>query len=497
VSAADGTPPGTADPLPSRLPGGPCVPSDFAGQLESTQLRPDARQSSINDQKSGKIGATYHFTRGFLWGTATAAHQVEGGNTNNQWHAWEQAGHTMGTSGMACDWWGGRWREDFDRAAESGQKAHRLSVEWSRIQPAPDRWDEDALQHYRLMLRGLHERGMTPMVTLHHFTHPLWLDEPGVWENTEIVSRFERYVRKTVEALKEYCSLWCTINEPNIYAGLGYITGSMPPGGGGLRLAIHAQANMARAHAAAYRTIHEMQPQARVGYTLHYRPAVPRRPWSPLDRIASRLRNAFVNLAFPSAVGTGLMKTSLGKIPMPEVQGTQDFFGLNYYTTETAWFDPLNPKELFTRDGFPREADLSETGLIANVPQGFFDAIRWVARAYPGLPIFITENGIDSSDDIVRRRYLAQHVHRMWRALNFNWQVKGYFHWTLVDNFEWARAWTQRFGLWELDTTTQARTKRPSADLYAAICSTNSLSSEMVQRHCPEVYDDIFPPFDD
>src|SRR5512143_234568 len=184
------------------------------------------------------IDATYTFPRGFLWGTASAAHQVEGNNTNNQWWAWEQAGHTAGTSGPACDWWSGRWREDFDRAAETGQNTHRLSVEWSRIQPEPDQWDESALEHYRLMLQGLHQRGLTPMVTLHHFTHPLWLTELGAWETQAVVPLFERFVRKTVEALKEYCTLWCTINEPNAYAGLGYVTGAMPPGGGGVRLAI-------------------------------------------------------------------------------------------------------------------------------------------------------------------------------------------------------------------------------------------------------------------
>src|SRR5574342_539878 len=132
--------------------------------------------------------ATYHFPRGFLWGTATAAHQVEGNNTNNQWWQWEEQGHTKGRSGLACDWWGGRWREDFDRAAEGGQNAHRLSVEWSRIQPTPDTWDEDALERYRSMLRGLRERGMTPMVTLHHFTDPLWFYERNGWEKEEAVA---------------------------------------------------------------------------------------------------------------------------------------------------------------------------------------------------------------------------------------------------------------------------------------------------------------------
>ena len=139
--------------------------------------------------------ATFHFPKGFLWVTATASHQVEGGNTNNNWYKWEQAGHTADQSGIASDWWGGRWKEDFDRAAEAGQNAHRLSVEWSRIQPALDRWDEDAIEHYRGMLRGLRDRGITPMVTLHHFTDPLWLEELGGWETQAVVPLFEKYAR--------------------------------------------------------------------------------------------------------------------------------------------------------------------------------------------------------------------------------------------------------------------------------------------------------------
>jgi beta-glucosidase len=131
--------------------------------------------------------ATFHYPRGFLWGTATASHQNEGQNTNNNWWAWEQQngrivdGHK---SGAACDWWGGRWREDFDRAVEGGQNAHRLSIEWSRVQPTPDIWDENALDRYREIVRGLVERGLTPLVTLHHFSHPLWLVENGAWETS-------------------------------------------------------------------------------------------------------------------------------------------------------------------------------------------------------------------------------------------------------------------------------------------------------------------------
>ena len=189
------------------------------------------------------IQAAYHFPRGFLWGTATAAYQVEGNNTNNNWYRWEQEGHTQGKVGLACDWWGGRWREDFDRAAEGGQNAHRMSVEWSRIQPTPDTWDEDALERYRTMLRGLRERGMTPMVTLHHFTDPLWLYDSCGWENDDIVTIFERYVRKVVEALKEYVSYWITINEPNGYRLSGYVKGDFPACNKGARAAVRVLAN--------------------------------------------------------------------------------------------------------------------------------------------------------------------------------------------------------------------------------------------------------------
>lgn len=436
---------------------------------------------------------TYHFPKGFLWGTATASHQVEGGNTNNNWHAWEQAGHTVHKSGLAADWWGGRWREDFDRAAETGQNAHRLSLEWSRIQPAPDTWDEEAIDKYRLMLRGLRERNMTALVTLHHFTDPLWLVERGGWETADVVPLFEKYVRKVVNALKEYTSLWCTINEPNIYALSGYVAGAFPPGKKDLKLSMRVLGNMVKAHAVAYRAIHELQPEARVGYALHYRPMVPRLPWSPLDRLMRNIRYSGINMGFPSAISTGVMRSPVGNQSIPEAKGTQDYLGLNYYSVDTVWFDLTRPGELFSNSGYPKGADMSDTDFLANIPEGIFDSIKWITRTYPDLPILITENGVEDYDDHMRPRYLAQHLHQVWRAVNFNWRVKGYFHWSLVDNFEWERGWTQRFGLWGLDLDTQKRIRRPSVDLYAEICKENGLSSEMVQKYCPEVFEKIFP----
>lgn len=437
--------------------------------------------------------ATYHFPRGFLWGTATAAHQVEGNNTNNQWWQWEQQGRTNGKSGLACDWWGGRWREDFDRAAETGQNAHRLSVEWSRIQPEPDRWDEDALERYRAMLRGLRERGMTALVTLHHFTDPLWLTERGGWETEEVVPLFEKFVRKTVEALKEYVNLWVTINEPNVYALSGYANGAFPPGINDIKFAVKVEANMLRGHAAAYRAIHQVQPEARVGYALHFRPMVAKHAWSPLDQLMRNVRYQGINMAFPSAISTGVMKTPIGKFMIPEARATQDYLGINYYSVDRISFNIRNRKELFTHSDFPDDGDFSDGRFLANIPEGMYETLKWAVRTYPNLPLIIAENGTEDADDHMRPRYLAQHVHQVWRAVNFNWPVKGYFHWTLVDNFEWERGWTQRFGLWGLEPETQKRIKRPSADLYAEICRENGLSSEMVHKYCNEVFGKIYP----
>jgi beta-glucosidase len=206
-----------------------------------------------------------------------------------------------------------------------------------------------------------------------------------------------------------------------------------------------------------------------------------------------RLRYNGFNMAFPSGISTGIMRTPVGNFQVTEAKGTQDYLGLNYYSVDTVSFHPGKPRELFTSSEFPADADMSDTKFIANIPAGLFDSIKWAVRTYPNLPILITENGVEDADDHIRPRYLAQHIHQMWRAVNFNWPIKGYFHWTLVDNFEWDRGWTQPFGLWGLDVETQKRIKRPSADLYAEICKENGLSSEMVQKYCPEVFNTLFP----
>ncbi|MDR3577508.1 MAG: glycoside hydrolase family 1 protein [Anaerolineaceae bacterium] len=444
---------------------------------------------------------TYHFPKGFLWGTATASHQVEGNNKNNNWSAWEeQPGRILNgqRSGLACDWWGGRWKEDFDRAVETGQNTHRLSIEWSRIQPEPERWDEDALDYYRQMVRGLVQRKMVPMVTLHHFTDPIWLCDGrcfpsglGAWENEEIAQLYVTYVRKVVEALKEFVTYWVTINEPNVYVYSSYMLGAFPSGKHDLDAAFRVFRNMIRAHAAAYRVIHEIQPAAQVGYSLNYRGFRPAHPSFPPDVWISRLLSANFNEAFPNTLVNGKLRFLNHRAAIPEAINTQDFFGLNYYSTDVVTFDPKKTNDLMHRRAYPVGAEVSSSGFIANVPQGMFDAINWARHFH--VPIMITENGVDDSEDHIRPGYLVEHIHKVWRAVNFNWPVKGYYHWSLVDNFEWDRGWTQRFGLWGLDVDTQARFRRPSVDIYAAICKLNGISSEMVGKYTPKLVEKLFP----
>ncbi len=428
------------------------------------------------------IAADYHFPRGFLWGTTSAAYAVEGQLPAHTWAEWERLRHTAGSAERAARWWAGRWKEDLDRAAEGTQNAHRFSLEWSRIQPQPDKWDEDALDHYRQLARGARERGLMPLVTLHHFTDPLWFAESDGWEAPDAPQRFARYVRKAVNALREYVTYWVTINEPNTYAWQGYVRGVFPPGARNQQQALRVLANLARAHAAAYQAIHEIQPEARVGYAWHYRPLQADNPRNPLDRLARQLAYNAFNMSFPTAIVTGTLRHPLGRLRLPEVRHTQDFFGLNYELPARVRWRPGKEIPFFAdcQPAHPKDS-----------PAAYFRSLKWAAQF--GKPILITANGLATADDAARRCYLAQHLHALWRAINFNIPVKGYFYRRLTDGCEWEQGWQATYGLWALDAETQQRNKRPSADLYAAICQANALTSEMVQDHCPQALPMLLP----
>ena len=436
---------------------------------------------------------TFSFPKGFLWGTATSSHQVEGNNTNNNWYVWENTAGKIcegAKSGLACDWWGGRWKEDLKNAADDSQNAHRLSIEWSRIEPQPDTWDQGALNNYREILKGMRKMGLTPMVTLHHFTDPLWVTELGGWENDKTPQYFAEFVRRAVKALKDYVKLWVTINEPAVYTVSGYLMGIFPPGKSDLGLAFQVMHNLIRGHSRAYHIIHELQPDAIVGIAKNYRPMAPARPWFPPDHWIANFISGNYNNAFNRALKDGKFNFALKRAFIPEAAGTQDFIGINYYSQDLVVFKPLAFKDILHRRRYLDNAELSETGFIANIPIGIYKSLQW-ASCFK-LPIYITENGIEDSQDVLRPRYLVEHIHQVWRGIKTGWDIRGYFHWSQVDNFEWERGWTQRFGLWGLNVDTQERIRRKSVDVYAAICKQNGISPGTVKKYTPGLTDKLF-----
>ena len=427
------------------------------------------------------MGKELRFPPGFLWGTATSSHQVEGYNYNNDWWEWErEPGHIRdgSTSGAACDWWN-RAEEDLKTAAEMGQNAHRFSVEWSRIEPQEGEWDEKALARYRRMVEFMHQVGLKPMITLHHFTNPRWLAEKGGWENREVLPRFERYVAKVVETLGDLCDLWCTINEPNVYAYQSYGAGIWPPQKHSLRLVFRVLRNMAEAHTIAYHTIHRLQPEAQVGLAYNMRIFDPANPSSPLDRSIAKLLDYLFNRLFLKAVTEGKLAFPLGQGEIIEkMADTVDFSGVNYYVRDLVAFDITCPGSFFARRFATPGAEKGPGDWGEFYPEGLYRLVRQLT-VY-GKPIYITENGCPDNTDEKRPRFLINHLAALWRAIQEGAPVKGYFFWTLVDNFEWAEGWSRRFGLIALDVKTQRRTMRYSGEIYARICKANAIPGEVL-----------------
>lgn len=432
------------------------------------------------------------FPTGFRWGVATASHQCEGDTTNNQWYVWERDGHikTGDRVGRACDWWA-TTDQDFTTAQHMGLNALRLSLEWSRIEPRPGEWDVAAIARYRTMLTDLRTRGIEPLVTLHHFTHPIWFEAQGGWLAPGAPERFARYAAFVVAELGDLCDFWCTINEPNVVAIMGYQIGDFPPGHrGDFRGTVQAQAQLARAHAAAYQVIHAAQPAARVSWAHHYNIFDPAHPANPLDRAVAALQDAAFNDFFPRAVLTGqsVFPFSLFAGDLRAVRGTCDFVGLNAYARDLVAFDLRYPLEVFgrrfTAPGAP-QGDLGVGHLYSEAyPQGLVRLIQRVAAF--GQPIYITENGIADASDRLRPWLLVAAVRAMHQALAAGADVRGYYHWSLTDNFEWAEGWGMRFGLIALDPATQIRTPRRSAALYNAIAHANALTLAMIAEYAPD-----------
>ncbi len=440
------------------------------------------------------------FPTGFLWGTASSSHQCEGGNTENQWYRWEQQGHIL--SGEQCasasNWWE-MAEEDFSWAEQMENSALRMSLEWSRIEPVEGQWERAAIDRYRAMLIDLHQRRMKPVVTLHHFTEPLWFADRGGFAEESNIRFFIRYVSYVVEALRDLCDFWVTINEPNVYAIQGYQLGSFPPGEQNLVQTFHVLHNLIQAHVEAFYAIRRLQPGAQIGYCLHYRLFDPANTLSLLDRSVAGLQNTFFNWSVLQAGETGrfLFPANMLLAPIAGAAGARDYHGVNYYTREMVRFDPSLPAEVFGRRFVRSGAICNDVGLDHSFgeiyPAGLYRVLKTIyRRACGNKPLYITENGFSDAQDNRRPRAILEHLAMVHRAISEGIPVRGYFHWSLVDNFEWNNGWHVRFGLVEIDPQTQVRVPRRSASMFGEICRANAITEAIVERYAPEALDAIF-----
>jgi beta-glucosidase len=401
------------------------------------------------------------FPDNFLWGASTASHQVEGGNIHNDWWQAEHSGTVPHSSGAACDQFN-RYASDFRMAADQGHNAHRLSIEWSRIEPKQGEWDLAALEHYVAVIASLRSSGLEPIVTLHHFTNPAWFASRGGWECSDAPELFLRYVEQVMTRLGASVRWWLTINEPTVFVKRAYFAGSWPPHRTGSPWrGWRALRSLLAAHNGAYQLIHRHRADARVGFA-HSAPWVePHDPARALDRMVAAVRGYVLN-----HLCLRLMR-GFGELPL-------DFIGINYYSRELvrwqfrglSWLFGAEPP--LRRDGVRRR--FSTLGWEIH-PEGLHGVLSEFSRYR--LPLLVTENGIATTDESLRCEYLETHLRSLASALAAGVDVRGYCYWSLLDNFEWAEGFNARFGLAAVDFTTQVRTLRPAALRYAEICRSN------------------------
>ena len=397
------------------------------------------------------------FPENFTWGVATAAHQIEGGNNNN-WTEFEIR-ENKELSGDACDHWN-RWASDHDLLTELGVDSYRFSIEWSRIEPQEGAWDESAIRVYSAMIDSLIAKGIEPMITLHHFSHPAWFEEKGGFYRRENISYFTNYCAKIFPYFCDRVKKWCTVNEPDVFAIMGYHMGMFPPGKRSPFKAIRVMKNVMVAHGDVYHQLKQLQPNAYIGLAKNVTIFDPYRRWNLLHWLTTFALNYIWNGAIISALKNGRMYGTSVK----HVKCSADFIGLNYYThvltspflPQTTEIDlPARKHEIVTEFGYPMYAE------------GLERAVKWLEKL--NIPIEITENGVADANDELRPKHLKRHLWIIAELIRQGSDIRSYYHWSLMDNFEWAEGYTMRFGLYRVDYSTQSRTIRKSGQAYQKV----------------------------
>lgn len=411
------------------------------------------------------------FPSGFLWGVSTSAYQIEGG-IDNDWSRWEksearrkklsaQGGSASGgeaegknsddfVCGQACDSYN-RYEEDLALVKDLNCGAYRMGLEWARLEPEQGKFNRAEIDHYRKVLKAAKRQGLKVVLTLWHWTNPLWFAALGGWADKGAVEYFARYVKLMVRELGNLVDYWVTINEPMVAMAKGYLSGKFPPNKKNVWQARRVYNNLIKAHQAAYKIIHENPPaggpETKVGLTMLTNFFQPARRWCLTERLIAKIANYFWNDRF-----------------VKKLKNKFDFLGLDYYFHDRIVWYPWFRKNL--------NRELTDMGWEI-FPAGISQVLKNYAKFKK--PLFIMENGLADENDQKRAKFIIDHLKYVHQAISQGIDVRGYFYWSLMDNFEWADGFGPKFGLFSVNRKTFVRAPRPSAKVYAEICKNNRL----------------------
>ena len=408
------------------------------------------------------------FPEGFLWGAATSAHQVEGNNRNNWvewekenaewlakeaqicWQSWQQRefpemfNSKNYISGRACDHYN-RYEEDFNLAKAMNNNAHRFSIEWSRIEPEENEFNQLEIEHYRKVIQALKIRGLEPFITLWHWTMPVWFASKGAFEKRENIKYFVRFCETVAKELKDEVKFWIILNEPEIYAGHSYLKGVWPPQKKNLISYLSVMINLIRAHRETYKIIKKIKPDTQIGIAknnIYFE--------AHKNKINNRILKKFIdwwwNFYF-----------------LNRIKNYQDFIGLNHYFHNRINNFKFNQNE---------NKKISDMGWEL-YPEAIYHVLKCLKKY--NKPVYITENGLADVKDENREWFVKESLKNIHKAIAYGVNVRGYFYWSLLDNFEWDKGFWPRFGLIEIDYKTLERKPRPSSRIYAKIAQSNAV----------------------
>lgn len=411
------------------------------------------------------------FPKGFMWGASTSGHQVEGGN-HDQWTVWELAHASQLAktaekrlsklppwpkikhqamkpenyiSGEGVDHYR-RYKDDFKLVRELNLNSLRFGIEWARIEPEEGVWNQEAIEHYRLYIKELKDMDIEPVMNIWHWTMPTWFTDKGAFKHKKNLQYFFRFIEKIADEYAWQLKWVLTLNEPNVYTTFGYLTkettsGNWPPGETNILSFSKVYINLIRAHRRAYKILKAANPALQVSLAAQLANIQAKRPHNELDEFTTRFMRYFWNWLF-----------------LRRVRQQMDFVGFNYYFTD--YYSELGVRK-------DPQIPLSDMGWYME-PEGLYPLLLSISRRFKNKQIIITENGVADANDEYRRWWIEETIIAMERAISEGVDLVGYFHWSLLDNFEWENGWWPKFGLVEVDRDHgMKRAIRPSAKWFA------------------------------